>query len=157
MEKDYLRKQIPTYMGNKRKILPHINKVLDIVQEELKTNLILADGFSGSGIVSRLFKTRSKKLYTNDIAGYSQTFNECFLSTPNETKIKQIKYYIDYANKFAHEEEPNTELISVIPLVQKYWAPKTENIKLNERVYFTPRNAKLIDRYRTFIKKYSTI
>lgn len=151
--RDYLKKQILTYMGNKRKMLPHINKVLNTVQKELKTNLILADGFSGSGIVSRLFKTRSVELYTNDIAGYAQTLNKCFLSTPNKPKMEQIKYYIESANKLVHEPATlcGSELRSV-PWVQKYWAPKTENIKLNERVYFTPENAKLIDRYRTFIK-----
>ena len=41
--------------------------------------LNIGEGFSGSGIVSRLFKNNSENLYVNDIAGYSYTLNNCYL------------------------------------------------------------------------------
>ena len=77
MDNVFLKTQIPTYMGNKRKLLTNINEILTHIESKLQKKLILGDGFSGSGIVSRLFKTGSSELYTNDIAGYSQTLNQC--------------------------------------------------------------------------------
>ena len=79
-------------MGNKRKLLPEISKIVDSIIEELgEKSIISADAFSGSGIVSRLLKTKSNVLYTNDIAGYSKTLNECFLFTPTDEEEKEIK------------------------------------------------------------------
>ena len=55
-ERKYLEHQIITYMGNKRKLLPNIQLLLNHVKEKLnKDKLIIGDGFSGSGVVSRLF------------------------------------------------------------------------------------------------------
>ena len=54
----YLTTQIITYLGNKRKLLPTIKSIIDdILVKEQRLNLRLGDGFSGSGIVSRLFKS----------------------------------------------------------------------------------------------------
>ena len=58
MQDVFLKKQIITYMGNKRKLLPQINDILDMVKEDLKKELVTVDVFSGSGIVSRLLKTK---------------------------------------------------------------------------------------------------
>ena len=56
-EQDFFTKQILTYMGNKRKYLEKIDEIIKLVKEELKEeNISIAEGFSGSGIVSRLFK-----------------------------------------------------------------------------------------------------
>ena len=56
MNENFLRKQIITYMGNKRKFVTIISKIVDDVKQELNNkDLVLADGFSGSGIISRLF------------------------------------------------------------------------------------------------------
>ena len=87
----YLKKQIITYMGNKRKLLGQISEIIEMVKSELGGEIISGDAFSGSGIVSRLLKTKSKKLFVNDIAGYSETLNKCYLDTPSPIKIEQIK------------------------------------------------------------------
>ena len=63
---NYYTQQIITYMGNKRKVLPHIEEIINIVRANLgKDKLSIADGFSGSGIVSRLFKNYAQELYIN--------------------------------------------------------------------------------------------
>ena len=147
MNDDFLKKQIITYMGNKRKFIKIIGEIVDNVKQELNDQpLVLADGFSGSGIISRLFKTKAQMLYTNDIAGYSQTLNKCFLSTPTNKQIATMRQNIENANKFAHE---NTDL-PYDKWIQKHWAP-TGNISKKHRVYYTEQNGKLIDKYRFFI------
>lgn len=148
---DFLKSQIITYMGNKRKLLPDLSKVIDDLKYELNVGqndeLVTADAFAGSGIVSRLLKTKSTTLYTNDIAGYSKTLNECFLSTPSKNEQQNIQKIIDAANKFAHADgDGDSE-----PWIRKHWAPDGKP-KKGERVYFTEKNALLIDKYMHFIK-----
>lgn len=146
MQSKYLKSQIITYMGNKRKLLTQIDDIIDMVKKELdQSTFETADAFSGSGIVSRLLKTKSTKLYVNDIAGYAETLNCCFLDTPSEEKLKKIQNYIDAANQFAHGTD------DVVPQwIQKHWAPRGQ-ISKKHRVYYTQQNAKLIDRYRFYI------
>ena len=146
---DFYKKQIITYMGNKRKFLPLLRSIIDYVKGELDKELILGDGFSGSGVVSRLFKDQSKSLYTNDIAGYSQTLSKCYLSTPSPALLKRIKATIDSANRFAHDVTEGREKCD--RWIRRHWAPEGE-IKKQHRAYFTERNAELIDRYRSFIQ-----
>ena len=62
---DYLSKQILTYMGNKRKLLSNIEDVIVFIQSELNQEFLsIGEGFSGSGIVSRLFKQYANQLWT---------------------------------------------------------------------------------------------
>ena len=157
---DYLSKQILTYMGNKRKLIPHISHILDIIINEINNELppeggvekklVMADAFSGTGIVSRLLKTKCQTLYSNDIAGYSKTLNECFLSNATVKDEREIKDLINKANEFAY----NPETDDIVPRwISQHWAPD-EYIKKDQRTYFTPRNALLIDKYRFFINNY---
>jgi len=90
MNEHFLKKQIITYMGNKRKFVTMIGEIVDNIQQELNKDLVLADGFSGSGIIARLFKTKGCSLYANDIAGYSETLNKCYLSTPSNEQLAKI-------------------------------------------------------------------
>ena len=55
--KTFLNSQIITYIGNKRKILSYLKDIIIEIKQKLnKDKLIMCDGFSGSGIVSRLLK-----------------------------------------------------------------------------------------------------
>jgi len=158
---NYLSGQIITYMGNKRKLLPIISDIIDNIKTELGyTELTIGDGFAGSGIVSRLFKTKAQTVYTNDLAGYSKTLNECYLSTPDEGKLQQIKTYIDTANAEATDSQtilegampphsrPQAELP---PFISGNWSPATPIITEADRVYFTYENGKRIDAIRNYI------
>lgn len=147
MDEEFLKKQIITYMGNKRKFMKILSDIVDDVEKELDKPLVLGDGFSGSGVVSRLFKIKSDSLYTNDIAGYSETLNKCFLSTPTKKELENIHTYIDAANKLAHgkEEFPYKKWVQI------NWAPHGSKPTKNDRVYYTKQNAILIDKYRSII------
>lgn len=145
---DYLTSQIVTYMGNKRKLLPNIKNIIEtICQKEGKTKLKIGDGFSGTGIVSRLFKSYASVLYTNDIADYSFSLNQCFLSNISTITEKKLKQYIERANEYA-----DNQTVFMEPFISGKWAPLGKNIKSNERAYFTYENGKRIDIYRNYIE-----
>jgi adenine-specific DNA-methyltransferase len=157
----YLTEQIITYMGNKRKILPYIENALLDIRDDLKVDwLSCGDGFSGSGIVSRLMKLYSDELWVNDLAGYSKTLNECFLANLSEKEMDELSGYIEQANSFAgmkskktkHKSKSNVDFDS--GYIQKYWSPKSKRVvKDRERAYFTNENGRRIDRYRQFIRE----
>jgi len=144
----YYKEQIITYMGNKRKIIPHIERIIITIKEELgKEKLTIADGFSGSGIVSRLLKKHATKLYVNDLAGYSKTINNCYLYSPDNKTLTTIKNYIDTANEYVKDNNNNNGK----KFIQLHWAPSSDIIKEGERAYFTRENARRIDSYRNYI------
>ena len=142
----YLSKQIITYMGNKRKLLHKIQEIINMIEEREGRTLTIGDGFSGSGIVSRLFKLHAKELYTNDIAGYSETLNKCFLGNLNSKEMKNLERFINIANGHAD----NKTKIYLKPFVSKHWSPSS-TIRKGERVYFTKDNGERIDIYRNYI------
>ncbi len=157
-EQDFFKSQILTYMGNKRKYITKIDEIINLVKNSLNTDtLTIGEGFSGSGVVSRLFKNRASgsklgTFYVNDISGYSKTLNQCFLTSTENLSTEDIENLIRYIKEIKaylkNESNP-------IPFIAKYWAPKDDkNIKPNERVYFTAENAKTIDQMLYFIKNF---
>ena len=132
---DYLKDQIITYIGNKRKILPFIERSLNQIGIKYYTFL---DLFSGSGIVSRLAKVHgAKKIIANDLEYYSMVLNSVFLRN-------------EEGNKKEFEEMKN-EILSK-PLwegwVCENYAPKDDNdIHRGERCFYTRENALIIDSY----------
>ena len=145
---DYLTNHIITYMGNKRKLLWKIDEILNTINKDLnKEKLIIGDGFSGSGVVSRLFKTRANELFTNDISNYSKTLNECFLANISDSERNQLEEYINIANKHADNETKKYNK----PYISGNWAP-IDQISKNDRVYFTEQNGKRIDIIRNYIE-----
>jgi len=150
MDPPYYKNQIITYMGNKRKILPYIKEVIDEIEKKEGRKLSMGDGFSGSGIVSRLFKSCSAELYCNDISDYSYSLNKCFLSNISKTDKKEIETYIEEANNLVTNKEKNENKESFI---SGNWAPSREIITKKDRVYFTFQNGKRIDLYRDYIEK----
>ena len=146
---EFYKKQIITYLGNKRKFVDIIEDIVKKLEDKHKKKLSIGDGFAGSGILSRVFKNNSKSFYTNDIAGYSQTINNCYLSKPTVATINKIKLYIDKANNFVDEEWERNKTIP--PFVQKYWSPSSPTITKKDRVFFTYENGKRIDTYMYYI------
>ena len=145
----YLTKQIITYMGNKRKMLPNIQHIIDIIalREGGDHCLTMADGFSGSGIVSRLMKLNASKLYTNDISDYSFSLNHCYLSNISETDEQEIRQYIAIANEHAK----NKTVLFSEPFISGNWAPLGDTIQPSDRAYFTKENGNRIDIFRNYI------
>jgi adenine-specific DNA-methyltransferase len=143
---DYLSKQIITYIGNKRKLLPYIYKTICNAKKALRKDLLItADLFSGSGIVSRLLKQNSCMIISNDLEHYSSIINSCYLSNPNEFDVDIFNNYSVKLNNFI-QDNPCCGIIS------KTYAPQNDNnILAGERVFYTTENAIRIDTTRAFI------
>jgi adenine-specific DNA-methyltransferase len=143
----YLTQQLVTYIGNKRALLGFIGGGIKKVQERLnKEKLKMSDIFSGSGVVARYFKRFSELLIVNDLERYSTVINECYLSNDSERdEFTLRKYY----NELIEQAKDNP----VKGVVSELYAPKNDmDIKQNERVFYTTRNAAYIDTMRRLIE-----
>lgn len=143
---DYLKDQLITYLGNKRKMVPIFQ---DLFQEQ-KQMFTFFDGFSGSGVVSRVAKVQDniEKLYVNDWEEYSYKLNKCYLSNPTIDEQNEIMENILNLNKHKFEFD------SVCDYIYGNYSPiDDENIQIDERVYYTSKNAKIIDNIRHMISK----
>jgi adenine-specific DNA-methyltransferase len=144
----YYTDQIITYMGNKRKVLPHIESLIEQIKALLgKDQLTIGEGFSGSGVVSRLFKNHATDIYINDLAGYSKTLNTCYLANPTKKDLANISQYIQAANHHVNSQIPGET-----KFVQLHWSPQAELIQAGERVYYTKENGRRIDSYQDYIR-----
>jgi len=149
---DFLKHQLITYMGNKRKLLPHIYDVISHVQQQIHKNtgrdtISFADPFSGSGVVARLALASKhvSHIVANDIAHYAHICNLCYLRTPSDTDRERIHTLIDQANALPDPTEQEQWFTT-------HWAPANDNHILHgERCYFTRENALRIDAIRNFI------
>ncbi len=144
---EYIQNNLITYIGNKRKLLPHIEKEIIFIKQKLKKDLITSfDGFSGSGSVSKLLKYHSSDLIVNDLEEYSNVINQCYLSNPSEKKKKEINKIIDELN--------NLEYIVQGPISTSYSPKDTFNVQVDERAFYTQENALIIDTIRQKIDSY---
>jgi len=146
---EYLNKQIITYLGNKRSLLPFIETGINKVMARLNKNKIKTfDVFSGSGIVARYLKSYSSKIIVNDLEKYSEIINDCYLSNFSEVNMHKL---LEYYNKMLIQLEEE----KLKPgLITKLYAPKSRNvIRKGDRVFYTYRNACYIDTARKYIEK----
>ena len=144
----YFNSQLITYIGNKRRLLPFLNRGFQYVMEKLgRDKLTILDGFSGSGAPARLLKCYAKKLYVNDLENYCYTINKCFLANRSDVDIEKVEGYINWLNEH--------KLSRTKPgFIELNYAPKDDDhIRPGERVFYTNRNAKIIDNIRRLIDK----
>lgn len=145
---DYYRQQLITYIGNKRQLLNPIAEALKTVQAETgRDKLHLFDGFTGSGIVSRLFKAYAERVVSNDLEPYARVAADCFLANRSDVDLGAVADLVDRANSEANEP-------AVLPtgLIERMYAPKNDSdIRPGERVFYTRENARRLDWFQQFI------
>ena len=148
---EYLSKQTITYLGNKRNLFGLIRQGIHEAQKQLsRKKLVVFDGFSGSGTVSRLLKSYSKSLYVNDLELYSKIISKCYLSNFSHVDIKYIKELTTYLNENKLRDDMGTGFI------EELYAPKNNNdIKSGERVFYTIENARILDNIRRMVENES--
>jgi adenine-specific DNA-methyltransferase len=147
-KKEYLCRQLITYIGNKRSLLDFIESGIKKVQKKInKTKLRMFDAFSGSGIVARFFKRFSDLLIVNDLEKYSAVINGCYLANQDELDIALLRNYYQEIIEGAGG-------CLTKGIISEMYAPQNDAaIKPGERVFFTSRNAMYIDTVRQLIDK----
>jgi adenine-specific DNA-methyltransferase len=147
LNEPYLLKHMITYIGNKRKLLPFINVGINHVKHQLgKKELTSFDGFAGSGAVSRLLKYHSSHLISNDFEDYTKTINTAYLANKSEVNMKALEEAIDFLN--AHKLMPTESDY----FISRNYAPHDDTaIQPGERVFYTTKNAQIIDNVRYLI------
>ncbi|BCX79354.1 DNA adenine methylase [Campylobacter sp. 19-13652] len=145
---EFLKEQIITYIGNKRALLEFLGSGVKMAKDELrKSRLSFADIFSGSGIVARSFKSSASYILANDLEAYSKIINECYLSNQSELDLVLLGSL--------HEQISNTKILKK-GIISELYAPKDDGcIKQGERVFYTTKNAALIDTIRQNIDEFS--
>ncbi|MFP3089540.1 DNA adenine methylase [Treponema sp. TIM-1] len=147
--KNYLTRQLITYIGNKRSLLPFIGTALERVKARLnKKRLSLFDVFSGSGAAARFFKAHGELLLVNDLEAYSETINRCYLANVPELDMESLRQ--THARLLARlREEPLRE-----GFIAELYAPREDSaIRTGERVFYTSRNARYLDTARQYIEE----
>lgn len=141
---EYLSQQIITYLGNKRSLLPLIEFGVELVKKDLgKDKLSFLDLFSGTGIVSRLFKKHASMIYANDLESYSCINNQCFLSNRSPELLRETAFYKSELDSLIGENWCTDGFIS------EMYSPNDDNhIVQGERVFYTRRNAEYLDTAR---------
>ena len=144
---EYLTKQLITYIGNKRALLPLIRDGLNTIQKRLNSSRFSSlDIFSGSGIVARFLKQYSHILYVNDLEMYSYIINQCYLANKSDIDWEMLKKY--------HEEivwKLNNEPLKQGFITELYAPRNDDRILPGERVFYTRRNAMYLDTAREYI------
>ncbi|PJK10868.1 DNA modification methylase [Lysobacteraceae bacterium NML120232] len=140
---DYLQRQIITYIGNKRALLPLINEAISVISRRTgKKRLACLDLFSGSGIVARFLKKHSSTIHTNDIENYSSLTNSCYLKNSCEVDWNELDEAFHLWNEKIKKNWRRG-------FIAELYAPlDDENIKPSERVFYTRRNAEYLDTAR---------
>lgn len=143
----FLSRQLLTYIGNKRSLLPFIGTALGEVKKRLgREKLRIFDAFSGSGAAARYFKAHAELLLVNDLEAYSEAVNRCYLANAEELPVKEL-LEIHGAMLRRLREEPLRK-----GFITELYAPADENqIQSGERVFYTPRNAMYIDTARQYM------
>lgn len=144
---EYLTDQIVTYLGNKRALLDFIGTAVSLVCDEIgRDEIDMADVFSGTGIVARYFKKYARNLYVNDLEGYSETLNRCYLANKAEVDLKSLIGHFEALRRRLAEEPLKSGFITEL------YSPDDDNeIRIGERVFYTARNARYIDTARQML------
>ena len=143
---EYLRSQLITYIGNKRKLLDLIGRGFEYVINEFKGRpLRVLDLFAGSGVVSRFAKCYASHIHCNDLESYAWTLNSAALTNADNMDFDQIARDIAAVNEKALKN-PRPGFITQL------YSPRDEkSIHPDDRVFYTKRNAIFIDTARTII------
>lgn len=146
-ESGYLSRQLVTYIGNKRALLPQIGRAVERVKERLGQDRLRAlDAFSGSGVVSRFLKAYSSYLASNDLEDYAAVIARCYLRNRSTVDWPALEETVAELNERVLSED--------LPpgFIEERYAPRDEGrITKDDRVFYTRENARRLDNYRRLI------
>lgn len=143
---DYVKSQLITYIGNKRSLLPLIDKGIRFAKDKLgRDRISFLDLFAGTGVVSRMARSSASEIHVNDLELYSYVTNSCYQTN---------KCDIDFALLNSELEKLNASISRNLSsgFITDLYSPKDDNnIKIGERVFYTRRNAMFLDTFCHYI------
>ncbi len=131
------------YIGGKSLML---NNILDVIHNYTENVHIVADLFSGTGIVSQNLKLQDFTVYSNDILYFSYVLNKGYLEM-NEPISKYLKELILHLNQLSLANSPWFELEAAF--IYQNYSPHDDC----ERMFFQCENAIKIDLVRQEIER----
>jgi adenine-specific DNA-methyltransferase len=152
LDHPYLTRQLIAYIGNKRALLPLLNRVLSGLVgggSRRSSAPVFLDPFAGSGSVSRLARYLGCRVLANDWECYAYVLNYAHLCV-GEREARQL---------FRAQGGPECILAELNALgepaeedryISRYYAPaRTEDADYRrERLFYTRENALIIDAIR---------
>jgi adenine-specific DNA-methyltransferase len=139
---DYVNQPMMSYLGNKRKLIGHITKYLEM--DKPKTAL---DGFSGSGVVSRAIKPYLKRLYVNDLEPYSIAIGKAYLANITGNTLERFRQFLGNLNSRVDILVASRKAPQINPISSYYSPNDTNNISEGERCFYSSENGMRIDHY----------
>lgn len=148
LKNPFFTSHLITYLGNKRRLLPFLYKGFYKIRQKIgKQKLTILDGFVGSGAAARLLKAFASELYVNDFEDYAENLNKTYLANKSELDIAKLEKYIHWLNENRLKIRSRTA-----GFIERNYAPQDDNrIRAGERVFYTNKNAKIIDNVRRLI------
>lgn len=145
---EYVKSQLITYIGNKRSLLPLIDKGIRFAKEKLgKNNISFLDLFAGTGVVSRMARSCSSDIHVNDLELYSFITNSCYQSNKDDVDFLLLESILSDLDKKIKNNMSSG-------FITDLYAPKDDNnIKAGERVFYTRRNAMFLDTFCHYINE----
>ncbi len=148
---EFIYQPMISYLGNKRKLIGHIEKYL--VKCKPKTAL---DGFCGSGVVSRMMKGHVKRLYVNDLEPYSIAIQRGYLPNITNGEREKLEEFIESLNVRVDELVKSRKKPG-ISVISRYYSPKDSNSILEgERCFYSTENGLRIDHYISLLASLSS-
>jgi adenine-specific DNA-methyltransferase len=144
---DYLSRQLITYIGNKRGLIPQIGGAVERIKRRLGRNrLRVLDAFAGSGVVSRFLKAHASLLISNDIEDYAVVIARCYLRNKSTVDLPTLRAIVeDFNSRVGTENLPPG-------FIEELYSPRDESrVTRTDRVFYTRKNARRLDNYRRLI------
>jgi adenine-specific DNA-methyltransferase len=144
---EFLTAQLLTYIGNKRTMLAPIESAIGTVRQRLgRDKLRVLDAFSGSGVVSRMLKQYASELIVNDFEDYARAVSDCYLTNRSRAPYDEVVEAAQALNYAVDTEE--------LPggFIRRLYSPADSSaITADDRVFYTPENARRLDVYRQLL------
>jgi adenine-specific DNA-methyltransferase len=139
---EYVNQPMMSYLGNKRKLIGHITKYVELAKP--KSAL---DGFCGSGVVSRAIKPYLKELYINDIEPYSIAIQKAYLANITGSTLQNFEEFLKNLNERVDVLVASRKAPHINPISTYYSPIDTNNISEGERCFYSSDNGMRIDHY----------
>jgi len=156
-EKKYIEHNLIAYIGNKRRLLPLLEKAInhlnDYGSQAISKNGYFIDLFAGTGVVSRFAKSIGFRVISNDWEYYSYIINKSFIENNKNffslfQKEGGIEAVLNRLNKLTGYRPANSYIAS-------YYCPQNDKNPdtAHERLFYTRQNGILIDNIRAGLDK----